>query len=233
MARAKNISRAEARRRARELTRAELAEGEIGEDFDATAVEAEPAASPRPTFFKLPNFRADIAALPGMFRTRRLLWLPFILILVGFVLTLLLPGLAIEVQAIALLYIQYFFFPQALFTYFVGGFLAPRAAYLIGFILGLANGLLWVVILGIGASTGLGLAGTAATDFLGAAGYVMITSVVLGTFAGGFAGWYRDFLRQMQERGKTRRADQEAKDRERRRAERSETRRAAKQRPTS
>src|SRR3954447_20468563 len=96
--------------------------------------EAVAAATPRPRrrglLFQWPDIRADVRGLPDMFRTRRLLWLPFVLLLVGFVLALIFGALSTDIQQWAYLYFQYFFSPQALFTYFIGGFLAPRASYL-------------------------------------------------------------------------------------------------------
>jgi hypothetical protein len=237
LARAKNTSRAEARRRTKESARADLAEEQSADDDAATPTTSTSSTSTgssggRKSLFKMPDVRADISGLPAMFRARRLLWLPFVLILIGLGLALILPVLPAEVQQWAYLYIQYFFFPQALFTYFIGGFVATRSSYLVGFLLGLATGLGWVVVLLVGEAAGAGLEGTGTTDVVGAAVYVMTTSVFLGTLAGGFAGWYRDFLRGMQDRGKQRRADQEAAERAKRRDGRQEARRAAKQKPT-
>jgi hypothetical protein len=228
------MNRAEARRRSREMTRAELvaADGQIDDYSEVTETAETTPRRTRSSMLKLPDFRGDIAALPSMFRTRRLLWLPFVLLLAGFIDALVFPGLPLEMQQIAFLYIQYFLVPQALFTYFIGGFLAPRASYLVGLLLGVVNGLLWIVIFTLGASMGLGLGAFAGVDVSRDGIGAFSTAVILGTFAAGFAGWYRDFLRQMQERGKTRRADQEVKARELRRAERQETRRSSRQRPT-
>lgn len=234
MARAKNTSRSEARRRTKESARADLAEEQSVDTDDATPTTSSTSASSsgRKPLFKMPDVRADVRQLPAMFRARRLLWLPFVLILIGLGLALILPVLPPEMQQWAYLYIQYFFFPQALFTYFIGGFVATRSSYLIGFLLGLATGLGWVVVLLVGMAAGAGLEGTGTTDVVGASVYVMTTSIFLGTVAGGFAGWYRDFLRGMQDRGKQRRADQEAAERAKRRDGRQEARRAAKQKPT-
>ena len=239
MARAKNTSRADARRRTKEATRADLAEQQAAEDAAgdesaASATATAAGAARRPSMFRMPDWRADLASLPVMFRTRRLIWVPFIMIAVGFVLALISPGLNADMQNYAFLYIEYFFFPQALFTYFIGGFLATRASYLIGFLLGLITGVLWVIILVIGAAGGAGIAnaGIEVTDIASSSIYVLVTSVFLGTVAGWFAGWYRDFLRNMQERNKQRAADRESQMKAKRAADRQESRKAAKQRPT-
>jgi hypothetical protein len=227
LARAKNTSRSEARRRTREQTRAELIEED--EAIDAPdPVPATPVAR-RGSLFKFPDIRADLRALPNMFRTRRLLWLPFILLVVGFVLVLAVNLIPVSMQPWVALYIQYFFLPEALFTYFIGGFLAPRASYLIGLMLGLMCGLLWTVILLIQPGTQEAVA--AQSDLASAIGLVLAQSVVLGLFAGGFAGWYRDFLRGMQDRSRQRQIDRETALKAQRRDERQEARRNAKQRP--
>lgn len=231
MARAKNTSRSEARRRTREQTRAEIAETQEPEDGGEVV-----APKRKPLLFQWPDIRSDIRYLPFMFRTRRLLWLPFGLLLVGFVMALAFNVIPAEYQQWALLYFQYFFAPQALFTYFIGGFVATRASYLIGFLLGLMTGVLWSFVL---AANTLSTAATPdsglpqGTDLLQTIGTVLVASMVLGTFAAGFAGWYRDFLRGMQNRSKERQAQREQELKAKRAADRQEARRAAKQRPAS
>lgn len=228
MARAKNTSRAEARKRTRDAQRAELAALEDEQlDEEATAAAA---PAPRPATFKMPNFREDIRALPSVFRTRRLVWLPFGLVLVGFVLALLIYGMPADLQNLVALYLQLFFVPQGLFGYFIAGFIAPRASYLVGGLVGLMSGTLYgtALVATLPVGTDIALADAAAS----VASYT-VSGVVLGTFVGGFSAWYRSFLRQMQETGRQRRADQEAKERAKRRAERQEARRVVKQRPTA
>lgn len=226
MARAKNTSRAEARKRTRDYQRAELLTEEDEQIEDETSAAEAPAARPR--MFALPDFRADIRALPTIFRTRRLVWIPFGLVLIGFILALLIYGMPADLQTWVALYLQFFFVPQGLFAYFIAGFLAPRASYLVGALLGVLSGALY----------GIALVATLPPDvnipISDAAMSVLsstFTGIVLGTFAGGFAAWYRNFLRQMQDNGRQRRADQEAKERAKRREGRQEARRVSKQRP--
>lgn len=235
MARAKNTSRSEARRRTRTQTRAEVEAQDEAEDAELESASTAPAAEPRrrAQLFKWPDVRADIKALPEMFlRTRRLLWVPFILLAVGFVLAMAFSALPTTIQQWALLYFQYFFAPQALFTYFIGGFLAPRGSYLIGLILGALTGVLWSVVLLVNSIAGTDLVNSTG-DTLSTIGTVFIASIILGMFAAGFAGWYRDFLRGMQQRSRDRQNEKEQAARIKRRDERQEARRAAKQRPVS
>jgi hypothetical protein len=242
LARAKNTSRAEARRHTRELQRAELlatteASDEAEEAADQASASASATAAPaeRPRLFKLPDIRADLRALPGMFLTRKLLWLPLLLLLVGVGMTLVLPGLSADVGAIIDLYIQFFFVPPALFTFFIAGFFAPRASYLVGLLYGLLAGVMWtIVILAQGQIVSSGGAAAAPTtlDPPVVIFNMLLIGALYGTLAAAFASWYRDFLRGMQARGAARRADQEAMERAKRREERQEARRVAK-RPTS
>lgn len=226
MARAKNTSRAEARKRTRDTQRAELRVDDDEQIEDEASTAQAPAA--RPSMFQLPHFREDIRALPTIFRTRRLVWLPFGLVLIGFILALVIYGLPTEYQSLVALYLQFFLVPQGLFAYFIAGFVAPRASYLVGGLLGVLSGALYgiAVVATVPVGTDIPISDAA----LSVASYTF-TGLVLGTFAGGFAAWYRNFLRQMQENGRQRRAGQEAKERAKRREERQEARRVSKQRP--
>jgi len=228
LARAKNTSRSEARRRTRVQTRADLVDDDemLDDEDDSTETVANP---PRKPFFTFPDIRADVRALPEIFRSRRLLWIPFILLAVGFVLVLIQSALPVEIQPWVAFYVQYFVLPQSLFTYFIGGFLAPRASYLIGTMLGLATGLGWAIVLLVLPNTQDAFGST--QDLASLIGLVLLESVVLGMFAGGFAGWYRDYLRKMQTRSRDRQAEREAAQRTKRRDDRQEARKAAKQRP--
>ncbi len=224
MARAKNTSRAEARKRNRDAERSQLLEDDqLDEQIDDS--QAEPA--PRPPLFRMPNVREDLRALPGMFRTKRLLWLPFGLLLIGFILALVIYGLPTELQQWAALYLQFFFVPQGLFVYFIGGFLAPRASYLVGLIMGLLSGagyaIAIIATLPPGSNVQVG-------EALASIGSYMLTGAVLGAFAGGFAAWYRNFLRNMQQGSNKRKDDKEARERAKRREARQASRSVFKQR---
>lgn len=231
MARAKNTSRAEARRRTRATLRSELTDEE-GLEEEAAAEESSPKPARRP-LFKMPNVREDVRLLVPMFRARRLLFLPLLLFVVGFVFLLVGPALPPALVSIGGLYIQFFFLPPALFTFFIAGFLAPRASYLVGLLYGGVGGASWAILtlwLGIGfTANGVGLV----SDRVGYAVNEFLSALVFGTLAAAFAAWYRDWLRQMQDRGRKRQTDKEMKEKARRREERQEARRVAKGRPSS
>ena len=119
-----------------------------------------------------------------------------------------------------------------LLAWLIGGFLAPRASYLVGIILGGLTGILWTVVLFANAAVGADLV-TSTGDFASTIGTVLLASLILGMFAAGFAGWYRDFLRGMQTRSRDRQVQREADLKAKRAIERQEARRAAKSRPVS
>lgn len=225
MARAKNTSRAEARKRSRDAHRAEFAENEPLEDqLDDDLTDAQPA--PRPRMFQMPNILEDIRALPSIFRSRRLVWVPFILVLIGFILALVIYGIPVEYQPWIALYLQFFFVPQGLFAYFIAGFVAPRASYLIGGLLGVMSGVMYGIALVATLPPDTDPVVRASIESVALSSPVM--GGVLGTFAGGFAAWYRNFLRGMQQNGQQRRADREARERAKRREERQEARKVFK-----
>lgn len=228
MARAKNTARASARRRTRETQRAELAAQEAGESEQTTDTPAQ--ESSRKALFKMPNVREDIRLLPSIFRTRRLLWLPLGLLVLGLALALVIDSLSPEVASILELYLQFFFVPPALFVFFIAGFLAPRASYLVGLLYGLVAGIIWtiaILVTGLAAASGTTTT-TTSYDPLIVTGNMLAIGVVYGTLAAAFAAWYRDFLHGMQERSRQKRVEQEAKERAKRREERQEARKVAK-----
>jgi hypothetical protein len=237
LAREKNTSRSEARRRTREAQRAEVAElTEDGQPLEAqTATDTAPTE--RKPLFKLPNIREDIRLLPEIFRTKRMVYLPLVILLVGLPIFVLFARnqLAPEVATIAYYYVQFFFAPPALFTFFLAGFFVPRGAYLVGFIYGIIAGAIW--------SVGFALAGpanlsdpstpsTAPVDMVVVVGTAFLYGILYGTLAAALASWYRGFLTGMQERGKQRRQEREVDERAKRAAQRQEARKVAKQRPT-
>ena len=225
MARAKNTSRAEARKRSRDAQRAELAENEpLDDQLEEDSADAQPAR--RPSMFKMPNILEDLRALPSIFRSRRLIWLPFILVAIGFFLALVIYGIPVEFQSWVALYLQFFFVPQGLFAYFIAGFIAPRASYLIGGLLGLMSGVMYGIALVATLPPDTDPVVRSSVESVALSSPVM--GGILGTFAGGFAAWYRNFLRSMQQSGQQRRADREAQERAKRREERQEARKVFK-----
>ena len=248
LARAKNTNRAEARRRTREQQRA-LDAAEAGE---ATIEEVAPPIAVNTgggsllSGFRIPNLAADLRAFPHMLLHTPKLWIPFGILLASFVMAMLLPvskmvsygpGMVTEVlgssiipsglDRMAALFVQLTLPPTALFVFFIGGFLAPRASYLVGALLGLVDGILWsIYVFSTGGSQEGFQAGTI-SDVLAIIGIAML----IGIIAAGFAAWYRAFLRSSQERARQNRIAREqqmrAKAKEQERVAKEEQRQAA------
>ncbi len=145
--RAKDTSRAEARRRYRDEQRAA---GTDSDEAVATAAgAADTAAAPQTrSAFAMPDVMADIRALPQVFR-KPLVWLPFGMLVLAFVLVLLIVEEALPAGAvsdIAGLYVSLTLPPTALFVFFIGGFVAIRASYLVGALLGAFDALLLTIL---------------------------------------------------------------------------------------
>lgn len=211
MARAKNTSRAEARRNYRDQVRAAGPDGIVEDDADVAAM----PAPTRPRMFQMPNIREDLRILPEMFRTRRLLWLPFVMLFVTFIAALLwIQGLLpTDLGWLVSLAVELLLRPTGLFVFFIGGFLAPRASYLVGAILGIIDGILWALlgflVPGSSVTADGQLVTTGAALTLGDAIVFILVAMVVGILAASFAAWYRNFLRSSQERARQNRMARE------------------------
>ncbi len=238
MARAKNTDRAEARRRHREQTRAVTAQYDESDDALDPNLTSQPASGGLRGMFQMPNIREDLRILPGMLTHTPKLWIPFGMLILAFFLAILLTQgttapdgtftsvLPSGVESIASLYVQLTLPPTALFVFFIGGFLAPRASYLVGAVLGLFDGILWslLFLLSPGAQPDAPGRLVQPADVFA----IIAVAVVVGILAAGFASWYRNFLRSSQERARQNRAMRE----QQQRAKAKEDARAAKRPPT-
>ena len=233
LARAKNTERAAARRRHRAARPASLGP----EQADAIAIddaaldETTPAARPaveRPRM-GLPDVRGDVRALPAMFRTKRLLWVPFLLVFVGAVAWVVLrssdaadAGL-VTVLAFLVQFTLPVVFGAMTLPVLLAGFLAPRGSYLVGLLVGITQGVVMVVLLQVGIAEGI--------DVVANGSVLLLSAMMSGVVFGAVAGWYRRFLQQSQERQRARRVAQVSAREAKAREERREARRQAKQLP--
>ncbi len=198
MARAKRTDRAEARRRYRaEMAGAdgveEDVEGESPSGAAPTRTATKPMSSPpgrlgigaafRQSIHPI-NVRADLQALPKLV-TDKALYVP-VAITVGSTALVLATGATNF--ASALLY-TYFVQSPAIGGVFLAGFLAPRASWLLGVIVGLLSAICYTVIIFSGV---LGAPSQAAMQDVIVAAFVL-SPVLGGLFAAG-AAWYRRFL---------------------------------------
>lgn len=212
--RPKDTSRAEARRRHKEETReAEAEPNELSDQAEANQ-SGEAAPTGARSMLAMPDIRGDLAALPRVFM-KPLVWLPFGLLLLAFGLEVARQSGALpegQVGDIMTLYIQLTLPPTSLFVFFIGGFVAPRASYLVGGILGIFDALLITILVAMDQS---GLEGSGITEVAGGeAGAAELAplwgiAILVGVFAAGFAAWYRRFLRSSQQRAAANRAAKE------------------------
>lgn len=209
MARAKRTERAEARRRYRAVTASDpTAEDFDGDDDDAPAPSGQRSTSssaPRSGSTATParvgfvdafrrsirpmQLRPDLAALPWLVTHSKAIWVPVLITVVSTIAT---AATGASDVVTGLLFTYFVVFP-AIGGVFIGGFLAPRASYLIGIIIGLVSALCYV-LLGVSGR----LPGQFAEQFnlntLGATVSAFIYSPIMGAFFAAGAAWYRRFL---------------------------------------
>ena len=208
MARAKRTERAEARRRYR-AANAPAEPVDVADAIPSTSASGKAAASAsastkqpagpvgrmgfREAFgasFRPLHVREDLASLPWLAIHSPALWLPLLITVASVILTAVAGSNALVVNLI----FPYFVMFPAIGGVFIGGFLAPRASWLVGVIIGLAAAIGYVA---------LGYAGALPPTFQGvfevspqeAAITAVIWSAIFGAFLGAAAAWYRRFLR--------------------------------------
>ncbi len=205
MARAKRTTRAEARRRYR---------AEQGLP-DETAEDFEPEAAPASTnqrgarpdanqpgrigiftaarmAFRPLDLRGDLAALPGLVANKAL-FVPVLLTVGATVIFLVArPSPTNQGDLLAVLstfLFQYFIQTPAIGGVFIAGFLAPRASWLLGVIVGLVSAACYTALLLSGV---LGVATTTTLNEIILAAFLI--SPVMGALFASAAAWYRRFL---------------------------------------
>ena len=212
MARAKRTDRAEARRRYRatlledpdltedDLESADAADADTGpapRNRNREAATASSGPRPRPSVlgalraaFRPTDFRADIAALPQLLRHRSFL-IPLAMI-IGAAAVIAGTG---GTEPISAALSPYFLAPPPVAPVFLAGFLAPRASYLIGGILGFVASVAIIVVLSTPALqqtvTGAATANFLQPDIIAQSFFI---SIVGGAFYAAAAAWYKRFL---------------------------------------
>lgn len=207
MARAKRTARADARRRYR--ADQGLAEPILDEPTEPASSQATESRTTAPTpgpgarrsiatafreAFRPLDVRGDIESLPAVALRSKALWLPILLTLASTVLFIAVrfetPGSPITFVSRFLF--EYFVVTPAIGAVFIAGFLAPRASWLLGAIVGVVS--------------------AASYSFLGLGGYIALApnapqpvaqdvvlaaftiGPILGAFFASAAAWYRRFL---------------------------------------
>lgn len=202
MARAKRTDRAEARRR----YRSQVAESEFlevdggGTPTSAAGSAAAPSSRAAPTppspgrssivyafraSFRQVNFREDLAYAPELVLRTRAVWLP-VLLSVASAVALVVGG----INTVTILFFQYFAYILPVGALFLAGFLAPRASWLAGLIVGAAATAV------LGATLVAGVLGTELGPDLGPNLMIngLVTSTIGGALVSSAAAWYKRFL---------------------------------------
>jgi hypothetical protein len=205
VARAKNTDRAEARRRYRAATGAEVESDSASVPTAAVPRDARPSGTPKAPAAPAPrpgiveafrraaqpaDIRSDLHALPVILRTERRVWLAPGLVLAGGVF-LLVP--ALRESSIGILAAQLLVVPPPLIPSFLAGMLVSRGAWLVGLLVGLFSGIVFAVYVATAPASG----SVAITDDLRSQAllYAITVSPLFGLATGAFAGFYRRFLR--------------------------------------
>jgi hypothetical protein len=199
VARAKRTDRAEARRRYRAALDPAL-EGDQTEPAEAAPTRQHTAGRPvvnevrmgivaalKASFHPL-NVREDIAALPSLVRNKAF-WIPLLVTIASTAAVIATNGR----DAITAILFSYFVQTPAIGGVFLAGFLAPRASWLLGAIIGLVAAGGYIAVLGLipGALSTTDPGGAT----IGSIGFsALLLSPLMGAFFAATAAWYRRFL---------------------------------------
>jgi hypothetical protein len=216
VARAKRTDRAEARRRYRAsqgLTDAELDAAELDDTAQAssaggasgtTARQGKPAAGASPALpqrigigqafrlsFRPLDLRGDLAAFPRIAIRTKTLIVPLALTLVATALVIVVGANGEDLGSILTNFVyQYFVFTPAIGGVFIAGFLAPRASWMFGIVVGLVAAVCFsIVVLGFP-----GQVPPLTTTGEQAATSAFVVSPLMGALFASAAAWYRRFL---------------------------------------
>ena len=214
MARAKRTDRAEARRRYRATLSDDLDPNELDDDSEpateptadrAPANRSRPRAAaasssppPRPSVmgafraaFRPTDVRGDLAALPSLLRNRAF-FIPFAMIIAAAAIIAVTGG----TEPISRSLSPYFLAPPPVAPVFLAGFLAPRASWLIGGLLGLISSIAIIAVLStpLMQQAATGTAAGASVLQLDVVAYSFFVSIVGGAFYASAAAWYKRFL---------------------------------------
>ena len=209
MARAKRTERAEARRRYRATVATDpLAENGDGGPTTASAQDAKRSnaasggkqgtggTTERVGFLdafrqsiRPVHVREDIASLPWIATHTKAIWLPALITVAATVAT---AATGATDMVTGLLFTYFVVFP-AIGGVFIGGFLAPRASWLVGVVIGLISAACYVA-LGVTGKLPAPFAEQYTVSAAGAAISAFIYSPIMGAFFAAAAAWYRRFL---------------------------------------
>ena len=133
--------------------------------------------------FRPLTLREDIALLPRLLRNRAF-WLPCLLAAVTVAAVVAFQGRELVSQFL----LTYFVYPPPIGGLFLAGFLAPRASYLLGALVGIVTSVLLAVV--VAAAPALFQGATPSQALVAG----LVTSPLAGIFFASAAAWYRRFL---------------------------------------
>ncbi len=133
--------------------------------------------------FRPLNLRQDVALLPRLL-THRAFWLPCLLAVVTVVAVVAFQGREIISQFA----LTYFVYPPPIGGLFLAGFLAPRASYLLGALVGVVSSILLAIV--VMSAPSLFQEATPVDALIAG----LVTSPLAGIFFASAAAWYRRFL---------------------------------------
>ena len=209
VARAKRTERAEARRRYRaanapdattDVTDGAAPAASAGRTASTTAPSAKSSASSTPSgrigfaaAFKLSirplHVREDLAALPWIAIHTKALWVPLLITIASTVATAITGSGNLLTE---FLFTYFVVFP-AIGGVFIAGFLAPRASWLLGIIVGFVSAVCYVAM-GSGGYLPSPFAEVFAANPLTSSVTALLVSPIVGAFFAAAAAWYRRFL---------------------------------------
>jgi hypothetical protein len=205
VARAKRTQRADARRRYRAATAPDGAYDDIASDATpsdpgrAAASQggksgAAPARMGFADAFKLAirpiHVREDLVALPWLAVHTKALWIPLLITLVSTVAIIATNGR----DTITQFMFAYFIQTPAIGGVFIAGFLAPKASWLLGVIVGLVSAACYALLVVAFPSTIYAAAPPTPEQAREIAISAFIFSPIIGAFFAAAAAWYRRFL---------------------------------------
>ena len=205
MARAKRTQRAEARRRHRAATAPIDEIDDLGTDTPPSGSERSAASqaaksSGTPTrmgfadafrqAIRPMHVREDLAALPWIAVHSKALWVPLLITLVSTIAIIATTGRDTITQFLFAYFIQ----TPAIGGVFIAGFLAPKASWLLGVIVGLVSAACYSLLVVVFPATIYAAAPPTPEQARDVAISAFIFSPIIGGFFAAAAAWYRRFL---------------------------------------
>ena len=210
MARAKRTERAEARRRYRAANTTQTTDADLEPASSTGAGSPKPKSSGNPAqksatsgptgrvgfadafkaSFRPINVRQDLAALPWIATHTHALWIPLAITIASTAFIVLSSGTG----AISQFMFAYFIQTPAIGSVFIAGFLAPRASWLLGVVVGLVSAICYSVLV-VAFPTSIYVAAPPTADVTrDVVVSALVLSPVIGAFFAAGAAWYRRFL---------------------------------------